>query len=86
MIETKGLTAALEALDVMMKAAEVSYSRMEKIGSGLVTVLVKGEVGAVQAAVDAGTEAAGKLGEVVAAHVIPHPHADVARLMEAGGK
>ena len=74
MIETRGLTAAIEAADAMTKAAEVALVGTEKIGSGLVTVMVRGDVGAVKAAVEAGTSAASKLGELVATHVIPRPH------------
>ncbi len=77
MVETRGLTAAIEAADAMTKAAEVTLIGTEKIGSGLVTVMVRGDVGAVKAAVDVGTASASKLGELVAAHVIPSPHTDV---------
>ena len=77
MIETKGLVAAVEAADAMVKAANVSLSGYEKIGSGLVTVIVRGAVGAVKAAVDAGTSAAENVGEVYASYVIPRPHTDV---------
>lgn len=72
-IETKGLVAAIEAADAMVKAARVVLTRYEKTGGGLVTVLVRGDVGAVQASVDAGQQAAMKIGEVVSAHVIPRP-------------
>ena len=77
MIETRGLTAAIEAADAMTKAAEVHMIGTEKIGSGLVTVLVRGDVGAKKAAVEAGSAAASRLGELVATHVIPRPHEDV---------
>ena len=77
MVETRGLTAAIEAADAMTKAAEVVLVGTEKIGSGLVTVMVRGDVGAVKASVEAGTAAASKLGELVATHVIPRPHGDV---------
>ena len=77
MVETRGLTAAIDAADAMTKAAEVTLVGTEKIGSGLVTVLVRGDVGAVKAAVEAGESAASKLGELVATHVIPRPHGDV---------
>lgn len=77
MIETRGLTAAIEAADAMTKAADVHLVGTEKIGSGLVSVFVRGDVGATRAAVDAGTAAASKLGELVATHVIPNPHEDV---------
>ena len=80
MIETRGLTAAIEA-DAMTKAAEVALVGTEKIGSGLVTVMVRGDVGAVKAAVEAGTSAASKLGELVATHVIPRPHSDVEKIL-----
>ena len=81
MVETRGLTAAIEASDAMTKAAEVVLIGTEKIGSGLVTVMVRGDVGAVKAAVEAGTSAASKLGELVAAHVIPRPHNDVEKIL-----
>lgn len=77
MVETRGLTAAIEAADAMTKAAEVVLVGTEKIGSGLVTVMVRGDVGAVKSSVEAGSAAAGKLGELVATHVIPRPHGDV---------
>jgi len=81
MVETRGLTAAIEAADAMTKAAEVVLIGTEKIGSGLVTVMVRGDVGAVKAAVEAGTNAAGKLGELGATHVIPRPHSDVEKIL-----
>ncbi len=81
MVETRGLTAAIEAADAMTKSAEVRLVGTEKIGSGLVTVMVRGDVGAVKAAVESGTAAASKLGELVAAHVIPRPHADVEKIL-----
>ena len=81
MIETRGLTAAIEAADAMVKAAEVTLIGTEKIGSGLVSVMVRGDVGAVKAAVESGTAAASKLGEIIATHVIPRPHADVERIL-----
>ena len=74
MIETKGLVAVIEATDAMLKAARVNYLGMRKVGSGLVTVLVTGDVAACRAAVDAGAAAAAKIGEVVSVHVIPRPH------------
>ena len=77
MIETRGLVAAIEAADAMVKAANVRLESWEKIGSGLVTVLVQGDVGAVKAAVDAGAMAAERIGEVVSRHVIPRPHSDI---------
>ena len=81
MVETRGLTAAIEAADQMCKAANVTLVGTEKIGSGLVTVMVRGDVGAVKAAVEAGTDAASRLGELVAAHVIPRPHNDVEKIL-----
>ena len=81
MVETRGLTAAIEAADAMTKSAEVTLVGTEKIGSGLVTVMVRGDVGAVKAAVESGTAAASKLGELVAAHVIPRPHSDVEKIL-----
>ena len=81
MVETRGLTAAIDAADAMTKAAEVTLVGTEKIGSGLVTVLVRGDVGAVKAAVEAGEAAASKLGELVATHVIPRPHSDVENIL-----
>ena len=81
MVETRGLTAAIEAADAMTKAAEVVLIGTEKIGSGLVTVMVRGDVGAVKASVEAGSSAAGKLGELVATHVIPRPHSDVEKIL-----
>ena len=77
MVETRGLTAAIEAADAMTKSAEVALVGTEKIGSGLVTVMVRGDVGAVKAAVESGAAAASRLGELVAQHVIPRPHPDV---------
>lgn len=81
MIETRGLTAAIEAADAMVKSAEVTLVGTEKIGSGLVSVMVRGDVGAVKAAVDSGAAAAAKLGEIIATHVIPRPHADVEKIL-----
>ena len=81
MVETRGLVAAIEAADALVKAANVVLIGSEKIGSGLVSVMVRGDVGAVKAAVDAGAAAAGSLGEIVATHVIPRPHADVEKLL-----
>ncbi len=86
LIETKGLTAAIEAADAMLKAANVILVGTEKIGSGLVTVMVRGEVGAIKAATEAGAEAAQRVGELVAVHVIPRPHADVEKMLPAGAK
>ena len=81
MIETRGLTAAIEAADAMIKAAEVTLVGTEKIGSGLVSVMVRGDVGAVKAATEAGSAAAQRLGELIAVHVIPRPHADVEKML-----
>ena len=81
MIETRGLVAAIEAADAMVKAANVVLIGSEKIGSGLVSVMVRGDVGAVKAAVEAGGAAAARLGEVIATHVIPRPHNDVDKLL-----
>jgi len=77
MVETKGLVGAIEAADAMVKAANVTICAYEKIGFGLVSVMVRGDVGAVKAATDAGAAAAGAVGEVVSVHVIPRPHAEV---------
>lgn len=81
MVETKGLIAAIEAADAMVKAANVVLMGYEKIGSGLVTVTVRGDVGAIKAATDAGAAAARKVGEVVSIHVIPRPHSDVEKIL-----
>ena len=81
MVETRGLVANIEAADAMVKAANVTLIGTEKIGSGLVSVMVRGDVGAVKAAVEAGGAAAARLGEVVATHVIPRPHADVEKIL-----
>lgn len=81
MIETRGLTAAIEAADSMLKAANVEVVGMEKIGSGLVCIIVKGEVGAVQAATDVGAEAAQRIGELVATHVIPRPNGEISKIL-----
>ena len=81
MVETRGLVAAIEAADAMVKAANVALIGTEKIGSGLVSVMVRGDVGAVKAATEAGGAAAARLGEVVATHVIPRPHGDVEKIL-----
>ena len=81
MIETKGLVAAIEAADAMLKAANVELVGTEKIGSGLVSVMVRGDVGAVKSAVEAGAASAERLGEVIATHVIPRPHDDVEKIL-----
>ncbi|MFP4697715.1 MAG: BMC domain-containing protein [Eubacteriales bacterium] len=80
-IETRGLTAALEAADAMLKSAEVELVGMEKIGSGLVTIIVKGDVGAVKAATEAGSNSASQLGELISVHVIPRPHNNVSSIL-----
>ena len=77
MVETKGLVGAIEAADAMVKAANVQLVGKEQVGGGLVTVMVRGDVGAVKAATDAGAAAAEKVGELVSVHVIPRPHAEV---------
>ncbi len=81
MVETKGLTGAVEAADAMVKAANVTLVGYEKIGFGLVTVMVRGDVGAVKAATDAGAEAARNVGELISVHVIPRPHSEVERVL-----
>ena len=81
MVETRGLVAAIEAADAMVKAANVALIGTEKIGSGLVSVMVRGDVGAVKAAVEAGSQSASRLGEVIASHVIPRPHGDVEKIL-----
>ena len=81
MIETRGLIGSVEAADAMVKAANVTLVGKEEIGGGLVTVFVRGDVGAVKAAVDAGACSAEKVGEVVAQHVIPRPHTDVEKIL-----
>jgi hypothetical protein len=81
LVETRGLVAAIEAADAMLKAANVTLVGTEKIGSGLVSVMVRGDVGAVKAAVESGASSASKLGELVATHVIPRPHADVEKIL-----
>ena len=81
MVETRGLVAAIEAADAMCKSANVTLIGTEKIGSGLVTVMVRGDVGAVKSSVESGANAAGKLGELIATHVIPRPHNDVEMIL-----
>ena len=81
MIETRGLVAAIEAADAMVKAANVTRIGTEKIGSGLVSVMIRGDVGAVKAATEAGSNAAQNLGEIIAVHVIPRPHSDVEKIL-----
>ncbi|MFK5883098.1 MAG: BMC domain-containing protein [Candidatus Izemoplasma sp.] len=82
MIETRGFIGAIEAADAMVKAANVTLTGKEKTGSGLVTVMVRGDVGAVKAAVEAGAEACRRVGELVSVHVIPRPHSDVEELLK----
>ena len=77
LVETRGLVGSIEAADAMVKAANVQLIGYEQIGAGHVTVMVRGDVGAVKAATDAGAEAAARVGEVVSVHVIPRPHAEV---------
>src|ERR1700685_1559592 len=86
MIETKGLVPLIEASDAMLKAANVQMLGWQKIGSGLVTALVVGDVAAVKAAVDAGAAAAGRVGEVIGVQVIPRPHEDVSSILPKHGK
>src|SRR5438105_3136070 len=86
MIETKGLVALVEASDAMIKAANVTLIGWQKIGSGLVTAMVLGDVAAVKAAVDAGAAAAGRIGEVVGVQVIPRPHEDLGAILPVAGK
>lgn len=81
MIETKGLVAAIEAADAMVKAANVSLQCKEHVGGGLVTVMVRGDVGAVKAATDAGAAAAERVGELISVHVIPRPHGEVEEIL-----
>jgi len=81
MIETKGLIAAIEAADAMAKAANVELTGYEKIGSGLITVMVRGDVGAVKAATEAGSAAGSKVGQIISVHVIPRPHSDTEKII-----
>ena len=81
MIETKGLVGSIEAADAMVKAAKVALIGKERIGGGYVTVMVRGEVGAVKAATDAGAAAARRVGELVSVHVIPRPHSEVESIL-----
>ena len=86
MVETRGLVAAIEAADAMVKSANVQLVGKEQVGGGLVTVMVRGDVGAVQAATDAGAAAAEKVGEMVSVHVIPRPHAEVDGILPHGSE
>jgi ethanolamine utilization protein EutM len=81
LIETKGLVGSIEAADAMVKAANVKLIGKEKVGGGYVTVMVRGDVGAVKAATDAGAAAAERVGELVSVHVIPRPHAEIEQLL-----
>lgn len=83
MIETKGYVAALAAADAMVKAANVTISSREEVGDGLVSVVIRGDVGAVKAAAEAGAETANQVGELVSVHVIPRPHPDLGKHFEA---
>mgnify|MGYP003491677495 CR=1 FL=1 len=85
MIETKGLAASVEAADGMVKAANVHLIGKERVGGGLVTVMVRGDVGAVKAATDAGAAAAERVGELISVHVIPRPHMDVEYILPTLG-
>ena len=81
LLEVQAMVAAITGLDAMVKAANVTLIGTEKIGSGLVSVMIRGDVGAVKAATEAGQAAASRLGEIVAVHVIPRPHADVEKIL-----
>ena len=85
LIETRGLVGSIEAADAMVKAAKVELIGKELVGGGLVTVMVRGDVGAVKAAVDAGAAAAARVGEVPSVHVIPRPHEDVEMILPNKG-
>ncbi len=85
-IETRGMTALIEAVDAMVKAARVQFVGFERIGGGLVTALVRGDVAACKAATDAGAAAAQRVGEVIAVHVIPRPHADLEEIFPLSRK
>jgi ethanolamine utilization protein EutM len=86
MLETKGLVALIEGSDAMLKAANVTFIGWQKIGSGLVTAMVVGDVAAVKAAIDAGAAAAGRVGEVISVQVIPRPHEDLGTILPVAGK
>lgn len=86
MVETKGLVAAIEAADAMVKAANVTIVGKEQIGSGLVTIMVRGDVGAVKASVEAGAVAAKRVGELISTHVIPRPHNEVELILPGKSK
>lgn len=84
LVETRGLVGSIEAADAMVKAANVQLIGYEQVGGGYVTVLVRGDVGAVKAATDVGAEAAARVGEVVSVHVIPRPHSEVETILQKG--
>lgn len=86
LIETKGLVGSIEAADAMVKAANVRLVGKEKVGGGYVTVMVRGDVGAVKAATDAGAAAAERVGELVSVHVIPRPHQDLEQILPKGSQ
>jgi microcompartment protein CcmL/EutN len=86
MIETKGYVAALAAADAMVKAANVTIVAREEVGDGLVAVVIKGDVGAVKAATEAGAETANQVGEMISVHVIPRPHADLGKFFGSAEK
>jgi len=86
MIETKGYTGSIEASDAMVKAANVTLVKTIQIGGGLITVIAKGDIGSVKAAVDAGSKAASKVGELVSSHIIARPHDDVLKVFVGTGK
>lgn len=85
-VEVKGLTCAMEAADAMMKAADVEVVGRENIGAGIIAVVIQGEIAAVKSAVDAGAMAAKRMGELLAAHVIPRPHDNLGQVLRPGGK
>src|SRR5262245_23424455 len=84
MVETRGLVAAIEAADAMVKSANVSVVSVESVGAGLLTVIIEGDVGAVKAATDAGAESARRVGEVVGVHVIPRPSGELSKFLSGG--
>lgn len=86
LVETRGLVAAIEAADAMVKAANVHLIGKEKVGGGLITIMVRGDVGAVKAATDAGAAAASRIGELKSVHVIPRPHSEVEAILPSAEK
>ncbi|MDY0002958.1 MAG: BMC domain-containing protein [Polyangia bacterium] len=84
MVETRGMVGSIEAADAMLKAAKVTLVGKERVGGGYVTVMVRGDVGAVKAAVEAGAEAARRVGDLVSVHVIPRPHEEVEAILPGG--